>query len=628
MTPEAAHRITRLGTTAPVGPARLPGTRIDQVWDGIARQRGSAVAVTDGQIELSYRRLDELAARMAEALLRDGVQPGDLVGVCLERSSLMVVALLAVLKAGCGYLPLDRRYPDQRLRYTTEDAGVGVVIVDEHGFPRIDGVRPLGIEDLLAGDGPLPDRTGPEPLVPAAEAAPAYVIYTSGSTGRPKGVLVGHHNVLALIDATADDFRFGPDDVWTFFHSSAFDFSVWEIWACLLTGGRLVVVPYWISRDPVEFHQLLVDHQITVLNQTPSAFGQLIEADRGAPLLPAIRLVVLGGEPLDARMLEPWFDRYPDHRCRVVNMFGITETTVHVTAMTMTPAAVAQRSRSVGRAIPGWSVSVRDENGRVLPIGAVGEIWVGGAGVASGYLNRPDLTAHRFVVDPDTAERWYRSGDKGRLASDGSLEHLGRIDSQVKVRGHRIELDEIRHVLLATPLVSAAVMVLHQDGDRVGAEARIDAYVVLRPGHTVADIWAGLRNALPAFMVPATVTAVDAIPLTINGKPDLGRLPPAEISGPEPDSGAGPRSGTGDSGSGDALESMILRIWSSQLATQVAPADNFFELGGSSLQVARVLAELRRQGMPKLTVRDFYANSTARDFVALLRRCSTEGLHR
>ncbi|WP_143343260.1 AMP-binding protein, partial [Crossiella equi] len=263
----------------------------------------------------------------------------------------------------------------------------------------------------------------------------AYVIYTSGSTGRPKGVVVPHRNVLALVAATRPEYALSTADVWTWFHSSAFDFSVWEIWGCLLTGGRLVVVPYFVSREPDRFAELLAAEGVTVLSQTPSAFTQLLTVDHHA-LSP--RLVVFGGEPLDARVLLPWFDQHPGSR--VVNMFGITETTVHVTHQTLDRSLALAATRSVGPALPGWHLLVLDPEGRVQPPGVPGEICVGGAGVATGYLGQETLTAQRFRWNEHTGSRLYHSGDLGRLRPDGRLEHLGRIDSQVKLRGFRIEL--------------------------------------------------------------------------------------------------------------------------------------------------------------------------------------------
>jgi acyl-coenzyme A synthetase/AMP-(fatty) acid ligase len=316
---------------------------------------------------------------------------------------------------------------------------------------------------------------------------------------------------------------------------------------------------------------------------------------------------VLGGDVLDARMLRPWFDRHPEAECRVVNMFGITETTVHVTAQTITRHEAMTGSRSVGRPIPGWSVSVRDEYGRHVPCGAPGEIYVGGEGVAPGYLDRPELSAQRFIVDPATGARLYRSGDRGRLLPDGRLEHLGRLDDQVKVRGHRIELDEIKNVLLEDPSVRAAVVVRGGDAARDAAEVRLDAYVVLDGGDPDA-VRRRASELLPAYMLPATVTAVPALPLTGNGKLDVARLPPPAAPAPAPAAVA----------PGDRLSAALTEVWESVLGTPVGPDDNFFLLGGNSLYAVRVAAAMRERGLPAVPLRELFTHPTVRRLAAVV----------
>ncbi|NED06974.1 amino acid adenylation domain-containing protein [Streptomyces sp. SID6648] len=614
--PQEAAALVALGST----PAPSEGSEDDgpavihHRLRNVARRRPDAVALEDGRTTLTYRALEETAAGTALALRALGLRPGQAVGVCLERDATLVVTLLAVLQAGCAYVPLDPRYPAERLRHTTQDAGIGLVVTDSPVFPDVNGVKTVSPQELsrLARTAPANDL----PLPTQDAAAGAYVIYTSGTSGRPKGVMVPHRNVVALVEGASAGLALGADDVWTLFHSSAFDFSVWEIWGCLLTGGRLVVVPHWVTRDTAEFHELLADRRVTVLSQTPSAFGRLIETDLTAGRELALRLVVFGGEPLDTRMLLPWFARHAPAACRLVNMFGITETTVHVTAETVTPEAALRGSRSVGRALPGWSVSVRDPRGRVLPPGAAGEIYVGGAGVADGYLGRPDLTAERFVTDAVTGGRVYRSGDLGRMRPDGSIDHLGRLDSQVKLRGYRIELDEIRNVLLGVPCVSAAAVVLNPGEDGDPASARIDAYAVLTGG-SVAEALAGARSVLPEHMVPTTLTALASIPLTLNGKLDTALLPSPRFAR---DNGIPRRSTSpGPAGAQDLLESELLALLGRHLGTEVRVDDNFFELGGNSLLVVRVLADLRELGLPRISTRDFYGNSTAGQFIEFVR---------
>ena len=594
-------RIRRLGGMG--NRVSAPATTIHGLFERRAREQADQIAVSCEETSLTYRELDERADRLAAALRRLGAGPGTRVGVCLERSADVVVVLLAVLKSGSAYVPFDPHHPVDRMAFMLQDSAPILVVGDAEHLPDPCPAPRYGLADLDAA--PRTDDLGR--ARGADPEDPAYVIYTSGSTGRPKGVVIPHRNVISLLTATAPGFGLGAADVWTFFHSAAFDFSVWEIWGCLLTGGRLVVVPYWVSRTPEDFHRLLHEQRVTVLSQTPSAFTQLSRTDarqEGGPAADlALRLVVLGGEPLDAKVLRPWLDRHLTSACRLVNMFGITETTVHVTSYDVTRADTLTGSHVVGKALPGWCVYVADPEGRVLPPGIAGEILVGGAGVAAAYLDRPALTADRFRPDPATGARVYRSGDLGRLLPDGRLEHLGRLDSQVQLRGFRIELDEVRSVLLADPSVLEAAVVLAKEGTD---QARIDAYVILdepadaseRGPSRVAGIRRRIIRFLPEYMVPSTITVLSELPLTVNGKLDSARLPAADAVIPAARSSAG--SGT------------LLAVWHEVFGAPVGPDDDFFELGGNSLLAVRLLTAVRERGLPSLSVRDLYRNPTAR----------------
>ncbi|MFJ2738092.1 amino acid adenylation domain-containing protein [Streptomyces sp. NPDC087440] len=583
----------------------VPDERIEQVVRERADRTPDAPAVAYGDQELTYRQLLHRADQYAAALRDLGVAPGDRVGVCLERSLDLVVVLLAVLVAGGTYVPMDPAYPAERLAYTSEDAELTLVITESAHFPSREGVRTVRPDALAEG--------GKEPFTPGdlpADAA-AYVIYTSGSTGRPKGVVVPHRNVGALLAATREDFGLGGGDTWTLFHSSAFDFSVWEIWGCLMTGGRLVVVPYEVSRDPAAFAALLAAEQVTVLSQTPSAFAQLVATDGEKRVSDSVRLVVFGGEPLDTRPLRFWLDRHPESACRLVNMFGITETTVHVTAQTVTRREALQGSRSVGGALPGWHLYVLDPEGREVPPGVPGEIYVGGLGVAGEYLNRPELTAQRFLPDPYAPGPMYRSGDRGRLLPDGRLEHLGRLDSQVKLRGFRIELDEIRARLLDAPGVGAAAVVLRQGsgtGDTAGA--RLDGYVVFGDASDTdtGEVRRHAARFLPEHMLPATLTALPALPLTPNGKVDTARLP-------EP---LAREAGDETPPEGDDTESRLRAAWEKVFGFRIVPDDDFFTLGGNSLLSVRLLAAVRTAGLPAFALPHLYLHRTVRALAAHL----------
>ena len=451
----------------------------------------AAPALTCGGETISYRALDTRANRLANHLRRAGAAPGGLVGLCLEPSLDTVVSILAVLKAGAAYLPLDPASPAERLAWMVEDAGARVAVTTAALAGRLPGDR-LRVIRLDADADALAAEPDEAPPAAAGPGSPAYVIYTSGSTGRPKGVELSHAHVLRLFASTESRFHFGPDDVWTLFHSSAFDFSVWEIWGALLYGGRLVVVPYLVTRAPEDFYALLEAEGVTILGQTPSAFRQLARVDeeaatRGAARALALREVVFGGEALDPAALSGWIGRRGDARPRLVNMYGITETTVHVTWRPVTrDDAVAGGPSPIGEPLADLALYVLDPRGQPQPDGVPGELYVGGAGVAWGYRGRPALTAARFVPDPFSGvagARLYRSGDRARRRRGGGMEYLGRLDEQVKVRGFRIEPGEIEAVLRAHPAVAEAVVLPHADGE---GEERLAAWLV--PGERAEGV--------------------------------------------------------------------------------------------------------------------------------------------
>ncbi|MDB1089737.1 amino acid adenylation domain-containing protein, partial [Streptomyces sp. ACA25] len=443
-------------------------------------RRPDAVAVSHGGSGLTYRELNRRADRLAHALIARGAGPDRLVALALPRSEELAVAILGVLKAGAGYLPLDPAQPKNRTQSLLRDSEpVCVVTSGALGPPSDITVIDLRSAEVVAElehgpVGPPPKRTLPGHL--------AYTIYTSGSTGRPKGVLVTHENVVRLLTATDAWFSFSDTDVWTMFHSYTFDFSVWELWGALAYGGRLVVIPFEVSRSPGEFLRLLAEERVTVLNQTPSAFYQLDRADRlstdpGVNL--ALRLVILGGEALDIGRLTGWYARHPEDAPRLVNMYGITETTVHVSYLPLLPSSQTESGGSpIGRPLPDLRVKVLDETLAPVPAGELGELYVAGPGLARGYLNRPALTSGRFLADPDgpAGARMYRTGDLARRRPDGSLDYCGRADEQVQIRGFRVEPGEIEAALLQHPEVESAAVILRED--RPG-DQRLVAYAVL-----------------------------------------------------------------------------------------------------------------------------------------------------
>ncbi|MGA7965310.1 MAG: amino acid adenylation domain-containing protein, partial [Gammaproteobacteria bacterium] len=467
----------QLAGGAAIAQIAVQHTSLHEGFEKQVARAPDAIALTCGteqnRVELSYAELNRRADALAEHLRGLGVGPDQLVGLRCERNAELVVAILGILKAGGAYLPMDPVYPAERIAFMLRDADVRIVLTQRCLAGELADLDVI----CLCLDEPLPSPLSDPPAVVSGSAQSlAYVMYTSGSTGRPKGVRITHHNVLRLFAATDSWFDFQPDDVWTLFHSYAFDASVFELWGALLYGGRVVVVPQDVSRDPRVFRELLVREAVTVLSQTPTAFLQLIDIDRTLP--PGdyvLRYVILGGEALKLQSLKPWMDRYGDQTPRLINMYGITETTVHTTYRRIFRADLEGHAGSViGAPIPDLCVYLLDAYGEPVPLGVPGEVYVAGAGVAAGYLNRPELTAQRFLPDPfqprDDAgvpARMYRSGDLARRLDNGELEYLGRMDHQVKIRGFRIELGEIEACLTGHPAVrEATVLALGEDADK------------------------------------------------------------------------------------------------------------------------------------------------------------------
>ncbi|HCF3676306.1 TPA: amino acid adenylation domain-containing protein, partial [Pseudomonas aeruginosa] len=536
---------------------------LQQRFEEQARQRPQAVALILDEQRLSYGELNARANRLAHCLIARGVGADVPVGLALERSLDMLVGLLAILKAGGAYLPLDPAAPEERLAHILDDSGVRLLLTQGHlleRLPRQAGVEVLAIDGLV-----LDGYAESDPLPTLSADNLAYVIYTSGSTGKPKGTLLTHRNALRLFSATEAWFGFDERDVWTLFHSYAFDFSVWEIFGALLYGGRLVIVPQWVSRSPEDFYRLLCREGVTVLNQTPSAFKQLMAVACSADMAtqqPALRYVIFGGEALDLQSLRPWFQRFGDRQPQLVNMYGITETTVHVTYRPVSEADLEGGLVSpIGGTIPDLSWYILDRDLNPVPRGAVGELYIGRAGLARGYLRRPGLSATRFVPNPfpgGAGERLYRTGDLARFQADGNIEYIGRIDHQVKVRGFRIELGEIEAALAGLAGVRDAVVLAH---DGVGG-TQLVGYVVADSAEDAERLRESLRESLkrhlPDYMVPAHLMLLERMPLTVNGKLDRQALP-------QPDASLSQQAYRAP---GSELEQRIAAIWSEILGVE------------------------------------------------------------
>ena len=582
-----------------------------ELFGAVCAKYGDRVAVTLDGKSITYSELDELANRIAFALKEHGARPGAVVAICLERSIEMIATMLGVAKSGAAYLPIDPGYPVARIAETIADANPAAIVTTRGLAERLHhvSVKFLFVEDMRrhsSAAGSLPKVT---------KDAAAYVIYTSGSTGRAKGVVVTHHNVIRLLTQTKHWFHFSSQDVWTLFHSFAFDFSVWEIWGCLLTGGRLVIVPFAISRSPEEFHQLLVDEEVTVLNQTPSAFVLLDQVDAKMPLARlALRLVIFGGEALAPASLRAWFARHGDQKPELVNMYGITETTVHVTYRRIT-ARDAEREREsvIGEPIPDLQIHLLDANLQPVGDGLEGEICVGGAGVARGYLNRAALTAERFCPDPfgDSGAKLYRSGDLARRREDGELVYLGRRDSQVKVNGFRIELGEIETAIVTHPAVVQACIIAHAEA---GHSPRLAAYYVAQFGKepSTREMSEYLATRLPAQMMPAFYQRLAVFPLTPNGKVDRSALPAPRAGTTLPDRRS--------LAAATSMEDLVASIWRVVLEAKVVSLDdNFFDVGGTSLLLIAVRTGIQEQLDRQIPVTWMFEYTTIR---ALAKRLS------
>ncbi|MGW8327946.1 amino acid adenylation domain-containing protein [Streptomyces sp. NPDC055897] len=592
------------GSPAPVTP-----TTLGALFDAAADRDPAATAVTQCALDGTTRSLTygELAAakdELAAALRAAGVRPGRRVAVAVPRTIEQVVALVAIVSAGGAYVPLDLAYPDERLEYVLADAAPQAVLVDPEQRERFTALlEKAGVPARVLVQGDEPARAADDTAAPPATwHDPAYVIYTSGSTGRPKGVVVPHSSVVTLIANTRPDMDFGPADVWVQFHSYSFDFAVWELWGALVHGGELLLPDYGLTRSPVDFHRLVRERGVTVLNQTPSAFYQFIEADRlAAEPLTALRRVIFGGEALDLGRLRGWVERHGTAAPELVNMYGITETTVHVTHRVLTDDdfGPGDDASPIGGPLPGLVTYLLDD--RLAPVapGREGAIYVAGDQVSLGYLGRPGLTAGRFVANPFTNDgaRMYHTGDLARRTLDGELEFTGRADDQVQLKGFRIELGEVESAIRDLAGVVDVAVTVADSGDH------LVAHVV---GRVPGELAALLAERLPVHMVPGRVLPVDALPLTVNGKLDRKALAARAAQDDTP-----------VAVTGSALSSLVA-IFAETLNHPGADAEtDFFGAGGDSIVAITVVNRARALGLP-IAPRDVFLHKTPRALAELL----------
>ncbi|OKP94480.1 non-ribosomal peptide synthetase [Paenibacillus sp. P32E] len=599
---------------------RLPESTgcIHSLFEKQAARNPDAVALTFNGLQMTYGELNKRANRLAHYLRKQGAGPEVMIGLCLERSFELLIGILAILKSGGAYIPLDPHSPKERLALIIEDANLPLIVTRTgqlSELPKPDQARFICL-DLIEEELAVEDDRNPDSGAHGDNVS--YVIYTSGSTGKPKGALIPHSNVVRLFSSSEAWFGFGENDVWTLFHSYAFDFSVWEIWGALLHGGRLVIVPYAVSRSFDEFYRLVAAEGVTVLNQTPTAFKQfMLTEDRlEHPAVLSLRYVIFGGEALNPQSLAPWIQRHGDREPELINMYGITETTVHVTYRPITGADLVSKTSVIGTPIPDLQLYILDAKLRQVPSGTPGELYVGGKGLARGYLNRPKLTAERFIPNPFSGEpgsRLYKTGDAALRLPGGDVEYLGRLDLQVKVRGFRIELGEIETALLRMNGIRQAVVAV-QDKDT--DDPKVVAYVIgaNREELTAKEVRQHVRGLLPDYMVPNVIARIAELPLTENGKLDREALP-WPLPAVEAERPAG-------NGSADyqGLVSSLIDIFREALDTgdAVTAEDDIFDLGATSLTLMTANQRIADRYEVSVPIEIYFSNPAIRDIAAYI----------
>ncbi|MCP5050157.1 MAG: amino acid adenylation domain-containing protein, partial [bacterium] len=583
------------------------GEQVEKKPDHIAVKNGESEG--RGGHGITYRELNEKSNRVAFYLREHyTVQSGQPVGIMMHRGEEMVVAVMGILKAGAAYLPIDPQYPVERIEYMLKDSNATCCISDDWNEAKGNDQLLMKLQPFSALSAPSAVKSGYEPAPCTLHPAnPAYVIYTSGSTGKPKGVMIPHRNVVRLFFTRRPLFDFNSRDIWTMFHSLSFDFSVWEIFGALLFGGKVVIIPELVAKTPARYLALLRNCRVTVLNQTPSAFYNLQDEEltRQDKSL-ALRYIIFGGEALKPRRLKQWQAKYP--RTKLINMYGITETTVHVTYKEITPADIETGSSNIGSPIPTLGTFLLDRDSRLVPSGVAGELCVGGAGLAIGYLNRPELTGEKFIDNPfEPGQRLYRSGDMARVLESGDMEYQGRMDKQIQLHGFRVELGEIEAQIQTYDGIHEAVVIAE---DSKSGAPYLSAYVVPANGNPTHGLREYLAEKLPSYMVPSYFFSIPKIPLTPNGKVDTKAL--ARLK---------PRNNGGNSPPVNETQSQLATIWKKQLnLEEVGIKDNYFNIGGDSIRAIRLINTINNQFKTNLEIVDLYSDETIENLSRRINR--------
>lgn len=568
------------------------------LFESVVKKYPDRIALVAGEEKVSYEELNEKSNILANKLREAGVKPDTFVPLISQRNKEMLIAIFAIIKAGGAYVPINADYPEERIQYILEDCNPAAVILNGTGLQDY-GIKDVPVFQLnepgvWEGDKTAPAHVNiPENLL--------YVIYTSGTTGKPKGVMVEHRNLVRLLFCDKFQYDFSEQDVWMLFHSFCFDFSVWEIFGSLLYGGKLVVLSQDVVKDSEKVLEELERNQVTVFNQVPSSFYNIMRKDSGKRMK-SVRYLIFGGEALNPAKLQQWKKDYP--QAVIVNMYGITETTVHVTYREITDAEIKRGISDIGTAIPTLATYVM-KGMELCGIGIAGELCVAGAGVTRGYLNREELTKEKFIENPFGEGKLYRSGDLVRMLPDGNLEYLGRIDEQVKIRGFRIELGEIENAIRKVEGIEEAAAIVHADSQ---GDKAIIAYVVAKEKISVNAIKEEIAKTLPDYMIPSYIMQIDAIPVTGNGKlnrkafPEVRVVSEKKYIAPETE-----------------IEKTLAAVFENVLEVEkIGIYDDFFELGGHSLKATRAMNQIEKATGIKLPVKVLFQQHTISELAKVL----------
>lgn len=572
----------------------------------------SRYAVKCNEEEITYKELNERANKLAHYLINYFNIKDNMICICLDKSVEMIVTILAVLKAGGIYVPIDPSYPSERIKYIISDCKAKIIIVSEksHSIFNKKDLKLVNINRITV------ENESKENLkLKFNGEESAYVIYTSGSTGRPKGVLIPHYNVVRLFKETEKWYGFNEKDVWTMFHSFAFDFSVWEIWGALLFGGKLIVIPYEVSRSFRNVYELLEKEKVTVFNQTPTAFNQIlnVEDEEGVRNL-NLRYIIFGGEALNLRSLKNWFEHHREEKTQLVNMYGITETTVHVTYRRINEEDTNLEESLIGEPISDLKLYLLNESLEKVGIGEVGEICVSGPGLAKEYLNCPELTKEKFIDNPfEEGIRLYLSGDLGRYTENGDIEYMGRKDKQVKIRGFRIELGEIESALISHENVNQAVVTAEEKDNK----QFLKAYVVIgKEDIKASDLRKYVRRILPDYMVPNVIKKIESIPMNINGKVDYKKL--SSLKGDEK---VNNKIETNIKQNCNITEKDLVNFFKKELETEeVDPKEDIFNLGATSLSIINCMNWLKEEKNIDIEIDIFLEHPVIEDIAEYIQK--------